>query len=326
MDAARSNSTAPTPQHQAGRNWRANAVTAAQLQHLRFPPISFILPGLIPEGLSILAGRPKVGKSWLNLDVSLAVAAGRACLGVREVGQGDVLCCALEDNRRRLQRRLDKLVSPSGRPWPERLTLATSWRRLDKGGVDDIASWADSVTQPRLVVIDTLAGVRPVRTSNGYTEDYEALDALHRLANDRGIAILVLHHTRKMEAEDPIDTVSGTLGLTGCADTVLVLSRSSRGTTLYVRGRDVEESEHAVAFDKQGCRWSILGEANDVHRSKERSRILAAFEQSNEGVLGPRKIAAIAGMTDANVRKLVGKMVKDNELERHGRGKYRSPS
>ena len=85
----------------------------------------------------------------------------------------------------------------------------------------------------------------------GYTEDYESLAALHRLANENGIGIPVLHHTRKMEAEDPIDTVCGTLGLAGCADTVLVLNRSSQGTTLYVRGRDIEEAEHAITFDKQ---------------------------------------------------------------------------
>ena len=95
-----------------------------------------------------------------------------------------------------------------------------------------------------------LASVKPIRTQQGYTEDYESLAALHRLANEKGVSIILLHHTRKMEAEDPVDTVSGTLGLAGCADSVLVLNRSSQGTTLYVRGRDIEEAEHAVSFDK----------------------------------------------------------------------------
>jgi hypothetical protein len=75
-----------------------------------------------------------------------------------------------------------------------------------------------------------------------------------------------------MEAEDPVDTVSGTLGLAGCADSVLILSRSPQGTTLYVRGRDIEEAEHAVSFDKAGCRWTILGNAAEVHRSNERGK------------------------------------------------------
>src|SRR5262249_43554575 len=147
---------------------------------------------------------------------------------------------------------------------------------------------------------------------------------LHRLANDRAIAVLVLHHTRKMDAEDPIETVSGTFGLTGCADTILVLARSSKGTTLYVRGRDIEGAEHAVAFNKQTCRWSILGEASEVHRSNERNRIITAIRDSAEDTLRPADIAAITEMPDNNVRKLLGRMVADGELEKVGRrGLYR---
>ena len=244
-------------------DWRKQVTTAATLRRQTFPPIKYVVPSLLPEGLSILAGRPKLGKSWMALDVCLAIAAGRFCLGERKPAQGDVLYCALEDNQRRLQKRIDKLLPTFGAEWPERLTLTTTWRRLDKGGVSDISEWIAGVTEPRLVVLDTLAGVRPIRTQQGYSEDYESLATLHRLANERGIAIVVLHHTRKMEAEDPLDTVSGTLGLAGCADTVLVLNRSSQGTTLYVRGRDIEEAEHAVSFDKHSCKWTILGSASE---------------------------------------------------------------
>ena len=209
--------------------------------------------------MSILAGRPKLGKSWLALDICVAVSAGRLCLGERKPAQGDVLYCALEDNPRRLQRRIDKLLSPISTVWPERLTLATSWRRLDKGGVDDIAEWLKSCPRAAAGRARYARRREAYPTQQGYSEDYESLAALHQLANEMGVAISVLHHTRKMEAEDPLDTVSGTLGLAGCADTVLVLNRSSQGTTLYVRGRDIEEAEHAVSFDKHACRWTILG-------------------------------------------------------------------
>jgi hypothetical protein len=236
----------------------------------------------------------------------------------------EMLYAALEDNPRRLQRRIDKLLSPFGAQWPERLTLATSWRRLDQGGVDDIRQWIASAAEPRLVVLDTLAGVRPIRTNNGYTEDYGSLATLHRLANEAGIAIPVLHHTRKMEAEDPIDTVSGTLGLSGCADTILVLNRSSQGTTLYVRGRDIEEAEHAISFDKHSCRWTIIGDASEVHRSNERGRILAALEEATE-LLTPQGIVASTGMPRNNVDQLLFKMGQDGEVVKVGRGKYRLP-
>jgi AAA domain-containing protein len=196
-------------------------------------------------------------------------------------------------------------MSPVSTDWPNRLTFATIWQRLDKGGVDDVAQWADSAS-PRLCILDTLAGVRPIRTRDGYTEDYESLAALHRMASERGLAVLVLHHTRKMEAEDPIDTISGTLGLAGCADTALVIARTAQGTTLYVRGRDIEEAEHAVSFDKHSCRWTILGNASDVHRSNERGKILSALEEASEP-MSPQDIAIGTGMSPNNVWQLLHK-------------------
>jgi RecA-family ATPase len=304
-------------------SWQTQCVTAADLQRKTFPPVSYVVPDLIPEGLSLLAGKPKIGKSWLALDVCLAAASDRCCLGDRKPEHGDVLYCALEDNPRRLQRRIDKLAGTFTAKWPSRLTLATAWQRLNKGGVDDIREWIESVSAPRLVVLDTLAGVKPIRTTSGYVEDYESLAALHRLANDKAVAVLVLHHTRKMEADDPIDTVSGTLGLAGCADTILVLARTSNGTTLYIRGRDIEEAEHAVAFDRASCKWTILGEAADVRRSAERGRILVTLEN---GELALQDLVAATGMKSDNVRKLLHHMVKAGEVIRLARGTYaRSP-
>jgi hypothetical protein len=197
--------------------------------------------------------------------------------------------------------------------------LATPRQR----GVDDVAQWADSAS-PRLCILDTLAGVRPIRTRDGYTEDYESLAALHRMASERGLAVLVLHHTRKMEAEDPIDTISGTLGLAGCADTALVIARTAQGTTLYVRGRDIEEAEHALSFDKHSCRWTILGNASDVHRSNERGKILSALEEASEP-MSPQDIAIGTGMSPNNVWQLLHKMAQDGEVTKLSRGKYRHP-
>ena len=249
-------------------SWRDQAFTAAALQKQQFSPVRYVVPGLIPEGLTLLCGRPKGGRSWAGLEVAIAVASCGECFGGRKSERGDVLYAALEDNPRRLQRRIDKLLSPFKTTWPSRLTLTTSWRRLDKGGVTDIAEWIKSADNPRLVILDTLAGVKPIRTNSGYAEDYESLTALHRLANDIGIGVLVLHHTRKLDAEDPPDTISGTVGLAGCADTALVFVGSSQGMTLYVRGRDIEEAEHAVTFNKQSCRWQIVGAAAEVQMSE----------------------------------------------------------
>ena len=118
---------------EAKSSWRDHVMTAAALQRQTFPPIKYVVPELIPEGLSILAGRPKLGKSWMALDICIAVAAGRICLGEKKPVQGDVLYCALEDNPRRMQRRIDKLLPTFGVEWPERLTLATSMAAARQG-------------------------------------------------------------------------------------------------------------------------------------------------------------------------------------------------
>ena len=301
------------------KHWRESAFTAAELQKREFPPVSWIVPALIPEGLTLIAGRPKIGKSWLALDLAVGVASGEFVLGATRPEHGAVLYCAMEDNPRRLQKRMAKLSTA----WPERLTLATSWRRLDQGGVEDIAEWAEGVDRPKLVILDTLAACRPVKANGtgAYTDDYEALAAVHKLANERGLGVLALHHVRKMEAEDPIDQVSGTLGLSGAADTVMVFKRSGTGTTLYARGRDIEEFEKAVEFRPEACRWRILGDAAEVRKSDTRKSILEALEASAEPMT-PTDIA-IACEMDANLAKVtLFRMHKNGEVNKAEKGKY----
>src|SRR4051794_27852709 len=97
-----------------------------------------------------------------------------------------------------------------------------------------------------------------------------------------GVAIVLVHHVRKMEADDPFDTVSGTLGLTGCPDSIIILKRDAAGTMLLGRGRDLEEVEKAVTFNKQSCAWTIEGDAEDVRRSAQQQAIVAALRESDE--------------------------------------------
>src|SRR5262249_3558729 len=188
-----------------------------------------------------------------------------------------------------------------------------------------IREWIEDAADPRLVILDTLASVKPVRINNGYAEDYQALAELHRLANDRGIGILVLHHQRKSEAEDPLDTISGTLGLAGCVDTPLVLQGGPSGMTLYVRGRDIEEAEHAVAFDKETARWTIKGAAADVHRSDTRNKILAALRPIYPKTMGPSDIAGATGLKESVVKVQLGRMLADGEVLKTERGSYSAP-
>jgi RecA-family ATPase len=213
--------------------------SVAALRHEVFPTLKQIAGDIIVEGLTLLASRPKIGKTWLALDVAIAVDQSSYCLGDIKCERGDVLFLALEDNRRRMQRRLTKLLGVNKARWP-RFACAHTWPRAHAGGLDRIRDWIAKAANPRLIVIDVLTRFRkPVPPGKqAYDADYECVAELQKIASDTGVAILVIHHTRKGEADDPLDAVSGTLGLTGAADAVLVLARYDRGVRLYGRSRD----------------------------------------------------------------------------------------
>jgi hypothetical protein len=282
--------------------------------------------GYLVEGATILAGRPKIGKSWLALDWSVAVARGGFCFGDVHCKEGDVLYIALEDNKRRLKSRLARILGLIGE-WPEKLEYATELPRAKEGGLDSIRAWIRSKETPRLVVVDVLETFRSRTRGNDnyYTSDYETTKALQAIASETSIAILIIHHVRKGAADnDPIDKISGTLGLSGGSDSLLILDRDSNGATLYGRGRDIEGIERAVRFSRETCRWDVLGEAADVRRSSERASILEVLRAAAEA-LTPLKIAQEAEMPRPNVRQMLKKMVEDGEVLKGHRSHYAHP-
>lgn len=300
-------------------------VTAAALRAKTFKPISWVVPDLIPDGLTILAAKPKIGKSWLMLDVATAIARGGYVFS-RKCAEGDALYCALEDNERRLKGRMGKLLQLGGE-WPARLTFWTEMEKVEEGGLDQLREWVASVTNPRLIVIDVFSKVRRAkRASEGvYDADYLAASPLKRLADETGVAVVLIHHLRKGAADDdPFDAVSGSTGLTGAADTIFVLTRGSEGVTLYGRGRDVEESENAVEFDRHSCRWSILGAAREVRISAERRAIIDALRAQSEP-MSPADITDVTGSSRVATRRLLFSMAQNGEVVRVQRGKYSLP-
>jgi hypothetical protein len=311
-----------------GQDWRAKIVTASHLQTMTFPPVRHILPGYISEGATIIAGKPKIGKSWLTLDLCLAATADRFTLGVLKPTQGDVLYLALEDNNRRLKRRMEKLWANTEARWPARLALVTDWKRADEGGLDNVEEWCRSAADPVMVVIDTLEKFRPIQKGNSaaYSADYAAVTGLQKIAGKYRIAVVINHHVRKMEADDPFDTVSGTLGLTGAADTIIVLKRHAGAITLHARGRDIEEVETALQFERSTCRWTILGAAADVYVSNERAAVLSALEGTGtEGLAVPEIMAATGSKSRGAMDTLLFKMKERGEIVRLKRGVYALP-
>ena len=293
---------------------------------MEFDPVRWIVPDFLTEGCTILAGRPKLGKSWLALDWAVAVARGGASLD-RKCTQGDALYAALEDNARRMQSRLRKVTT--GGEWPERLRLLLDGElaRANDGGLHWTREWLRAQEAPRLVIIDTLARVRDSksRDDGNYEADYAAVTPWKALADEFAVAVVLVHHVRKMAAEDPLETVSGTNGLTGAADAVLVLNRDGQGCTLSGRGRDLEEYQHAVSFDRLSGRWSALGDAVDVRRSDERVDLLAELASATED-LTPTDLAERLCKRTPAIKMMLGRMAKAGEVARgEKRGTYRHP-
>lgn len=231
-------------------------MTARELMALDLPEVQWVLPGVLPEGLAILGGKPKVGKSWMSLGLAVAVAAGERYLDAC-CEAGDVLYLALEDNARRLQKRLGVVLA--GRPVPDRLTIATEWQRAPEG-LKPIAEWCHSVERPRLIIVDTLAKFRQDTKGDTalYQQDYASLTGLKKIADHFACAAKVIHHQRKMGADDPLDTLSGTTGLSGAADTILLLEREG---WLKGRGRDLEKDLNLrVVLDHETGEWVSHGE------------------------------------------------------------------
>lgn len=297
--------------------------SARDLQHRHFPAMRWAVPNVLPEGLTIFAGVPKVGKSWFALDVARAKADGDAVLG-QECERGDVLLLALEDNERRLQDRLRRVTGNDA--WPENLSYATEWPRLDEGGVADIAAWIEGAANPSLVVIDTLAMVKPVptgRSKSAYDHDVSALKPLHQLASEKRMAIVVVTHTRKAQADEPVERVSSTLGLTGVADTIMLLGRGPKEGTgiLYARGRDLAEFEIAVKFESY--RWQVEGDPALVFAGDTQKILIEAIAK---GATTPKEMEDATGLSGENVRQTLQRMVKQQRVYRHGYGKYALPA
>jgi hypothetical protein len=229
------------------------------LDHQEFPPLAYAIPGIVPEGVSVLVGAPKIGKSWMVLGWALAAASGGTALSAISVDPRPVLYLALEDGDRRMQSRCRTLLC--GAAIPELFFYMTRIGAHDVAGT--IGEWlARHPGKAPFVIVDTLAKVMPLTFSGEttYQRDYRIMGDLKQTADQfTGCAILINHHDRKATADDFVDAVSGTHGIAGGADTVIVVRRrrTEPEGVIAVTGRDVAEDEYAVRFD--GADWMLEG-------------------------------------------------------------------
>lgn len=237
------------------------AVSAGELLAMKLPRRHWRVEQLLGPGLYILSGPSKAGKSWLVLYLAERVSRGERVWDMRS-SRCAVLYISLEDTLVRLQQRL--LAVTDGEPGE--VYLATEAELLGSGFEEQIENFLSTHGNTGLVIIDTLQMIRqPGAEKYSYAGDYATMSALKRLADRHGITVLLVHHTRKMAADDPMDMLSGTTGIAGAADGSLVLQRrrGAAEATLTVMGRDAPDQQLHLRFDAATKRWALLDRGED---------------------------------------------------------------
>ncbi len=287
---------------------------AAELLTAQFPEAKMIVNGLVPVGLTFLAGRPKIGKSWLALQTAIAVAAGGRVLD-RAVEHGNVLYLAMEDNARRLQERTRKL----GMPATAAIRFELAWPYLTHDGLD-LLERAIAEHGYTLVVLDTLGRLLGAADQQDLADMTMIVGRLQEIALARDLAVLALDHHKKptgVGGGNPIDDIIGSTAKSAVADAALGLFRENgqRDVTLKVVGRDVEWQDLVLSFDAARCMWQCMGTSEEVAQQGNRGRIVAALRDSGRP-LTATDLEKEAGIGRTNIHPLLNELVNDGLVER----------
>ena len=269
---------------------RLHTIDADTLQTIAYEPISFLVEELLPPGLHLLAGAPKIGKSWLALWLCLQVAQGKPLWNF-STRPCEVLYLCLEDSFQRIQSRLFDLTENA----PATLHFAVMSEQLRSGLIDQMEQFLQEHPTTGLVVIDTLQRIRSTgNEANPYANDYRDIGVLKALADRHRIAVLLVHHLRKMNDDDPMNMISGTTGLSGATDSNFVLRKSKRRentATLYCTGRDIAYRELSLEFSSETHIWNLLsGDCDQVGRAGGRILLLlSALLRQQPEICAPAK-------------------------------------
>lgn len=254
-------------------------ISAKNLQEKEFTPTYYAVEGVVPEGETVIAAPPKTGKSWLMLDMCLAVAQGTKFLGF-DTRQSDTLYLALEDGDKFEQERLN-IVCPNSAP-ENCYFIFDNILHLNEGFLLQLDGFLQTYPKVKLIVIDTLNFVQyhPGKGESAYACDYRTGKDIKTWAEKHEVAVVVVTHTTKMvHAEDEMANVSGTNGVTGAADAVIVLTkerRTDKNAKMFISGRKVRQAMHDIKFNDKECRWEYGGIAEvgdkDQREREERER------------------------------------------------------
>ena len=294
---------------------------AGDMMKKEYPPLEFLVDGLLPKtSLVTLNANPKTGKSlWTEqLASSVADTSIDEFIGHKVCIHGQVLLLALEDTPQRLAERLKK--QSVGQPG-NGLHICTRWTSGEEG-IKDLQLYLSTNSDIVLVIIDTLQTFRANALANDYALDYLWMNKLKRIADERGICIILVHHLRKTrnEGEDEICQISGTMGISGVADTNIILERKRRSflAEMNVSGRDVPDYKDKLRLNPMRLIWSKISEKEllaDEKVTPERRAILAALEELG-GRGTPKEIAATTNDDNKNVSNKLAMMVANGIIRK----------
>lgn len=286
--------------------------TLSAIMVTEFPPLAPIIEGLLYEDtLNICAARPKMGKSWLALGMSVAIGSGTLFMGKFAASKHEVLYFDLESSQRRIQTRAKVILaneSTEVKDGAANLHFATSIPRMDKGGLEALKLTLQENPCIKLVIIDTWArfwGTR--RGLNAYSEDYDEGARLQELAKEMHVAILVIHHTKKATEEYAIDELSGTTGITAAADAIFMLRKKGENTIFHTTGRDISSEDYAAQFDDKRGVWTVLGSAAEAAITAERALLLQFLKDYNKP-MRTSELATLTGKTLTSTTNLLTRL------------------
>ena len=229
--------------------------TAAELMRIKFPTPKWLIDDFLPEGVTVLSGAPKIGKSWLSLQIGLNITTSGSLFGSKSSTEKRVLLLALEDNGRRLQERIIK----SSLTASDKLVLTTEWTV----GIEGLKTYLENPPRFNLCIIDTLGVFLPGQATKGrnaYDVDVTRMRQLHMLYKSTGTSFLLIHHDKQGDDSDWANKMNGSSGIIGTADTLMrlsVLQRGERKAKLQVTGRDVEDIELSLKLNEEVMQWQI---------------------------------------------------------------------
>lgn len=271
-------------------------ISAKELLAMDLEKPYIVVKNMLYQGLTILAGPPKIGKSWLCLNLCISVASGQPFLGF-ETNKNDCAYFALEDSNNRLQDRISKVLG--NKEVPEGFYTCIYIEPLNEGLLEELEEQLKQHPSIKLIILDTFQKIRgnQGKTESAYSYDYKEVGKLKAFADSHKICILVIHHLKKgKDKTDVFNQISGSTGLTGAADTSIVLEKTDRTETqalLSITGRDVESTETLLIFDPLSFKWEVIGSGIDLDKQVNKAiyetnpiiiTIKKLLEEHNEGL------------------------------------------